>query len=65
MAIHTAPGCTQNGSAPQLGTLGSTTDCSSDSGCVVVETSPNSFLESFTVAGGGVWATQFEADGIK
>jgi len=65
MAIHTTPGCTQNGSSPQLGTFGSDTDCSMASGCTVMETSPNSYLESFATAGGGVWATQFEADGIK
>ena len=65
MAIHTTPGCTQNGSASQLGTFGSTTDCSLDTGCTVLETSSNSSLESFAIAGGGVWATQFEADGIK
>ncbi|KIM56707.1 glycoside hydrolase family 16 protein [Scleroderma citrinum Foug A] len=65
MAIHTTPGCTQNGSSPQLGTFGSETDCSTASGCTVMETSPNSYLASFASAGGGVWATQFEADGIN
>ncbi|KIM56725.1 glycoside hydrolase family 16 protein [Scleroderma citrinum Foug A] len=65
MAIHTTPGCTQNGSSPELGTFGSTTDCSTDSGCTVLETSANSYLAPFATAGGGVWATQFEADGIN
>ena len=65
MAIHTTPGCTQNGSSPELGSFGSTTDCSTASGCTVLETSANSYLAPFATAGGGVWATQFEADGIK
>ncbi|KAL4073388.1 glycoside hydrolase family 16 protein, partial [Scleroderma citrinum] len=65
MAIHTTPGCTQNGSSTQLGTFGGITDCSTASGCTVMETSPSSYLSSFAAAGGGVWATQFEADGIN
>lgn len=65
MAIHTTPGCTQSGSASQLGTSGSTTDCSQPAGCTVMETSPNSFESGFAAAGGGVWATKFDDTGIS
>ncbi|KAH7924694.1 glycoside hydrolase family 16 protein [Leucogyrophana mollusca] len=62
MAIHTTSGCT-HGSQNQLGTtIG--TDCSLPAGCVVAETSPNSYNSGFAAAGGGVWATQFDATGI-
>ncbi|OJA18491.1 hypothetical protein AZE42_08011 [Rhizopogon vesiculosus] len=64
MAIHTTPGCTQNVSEYQLGTSGSTTNCSEASGCTVTETSPNSYESGFAVAGGGVFATQFDSSGI-
>ncbi|KAG6329929.1 hypothetical protein ID866_9158, partial [Astraeus odoratus] len=65
MAIHTTPGCTQSGkNYGQLGTSGPTTNCSEASGCTVMETSPNSYAAGFAAAGGGVWATQFEATGI-
>lgn len=64
ISIHTTPGCTQNGSEYQLGTSGTTSDCSQASGCTVMETSPNSFGSSFAAAGGGVWATQFDVSGI-
>lgn len=64
ISIHTTPGCTHNGSEYQLGTSGSTTDCSQPSGCTVMETSPNSYGSSFAAAGGGVWATQFDVSGI-
>lgn len=64
MAIHTTPGCTHNGSEYQLGTSGSTTNCSEAAGCTVTETTPNSYGSGFAQAGGGVWATQFDASGI-
>jgi hypothetical protein len=64
MSIHTTPGCTQSGSEYQLGTSGTTTDCSQASGCTVTENSPNSYGSSFAAAGGGVWATQFDVSGI-
>ncbi|KAG0702169.1 concanavalin A-like lectin/glucanase domain-containing protein [Suillus ampliporus] len=64
MAIHTTPGCTHNGSEYQLGASGSTTNCSQPAGCTVTETSPNSYESGFAEAGGGVWATQFDASGI-
>ncbi|KAF9220750.1 glycoside hydrolase family 16 protein [Gyrodon lividus] len=64
MAIHTTPGCTHSGNANQLGVTGSTTDCSLGPGCIVTETSPNSYLDGFAEAGGGVWATQFDSSGI-
>ena len=40
------------------------TDCSQPSGCIVSETSPNSFNAGFAEAGGGVWAAQFDVAGI-
>jgi hypothetical protein len=64
MAIHTTPGCTHSGNVDQLGVTGSTTDCSLVTGCVVTETSPNSYSSNFSDAGGGVWATQFDVSGI-
>ncbi|KIJ15436.1 glycoside hydrolase family 16 protein [Paxillus involutus ATCC 200175] len=64
MAIHTTPGCTHTGNVDQLGVTGSTTDCSLAPGCVISETSPNSYSSSFSEAGGGVWATQFDSSGI-
>lgn len=64
IGIHTTPGCTHNGSEYQLGTSGTTTDCSQPSGCTVIETSPNSYGSGFATAGGGVWATQFDVSGI-
>ncbi|KAG2151176.1 glycoside hydrolase family 16 protein, partial [Suillus bovinus] len=64
MSIHTTPGCTHNGSEYELGVSGTTTDCSLPPGCTVGETSPNSYGSSFATAGGGVYATQFDASGI-
>ncbi|KAF8155738.1 concanavalin A-like lectin/glucanase domain-containing protein [Crassisporium funariophilum] len=65
MALHTKPGCTHTlpQGSPQRGkTLEA--DCSKDAGCTVAETAPNSFGEGFNNAGGGVFATQFDATGI-
>ncbi|KAH7882814.1 glycoside hydrolase family 16 protein, partial [Phlebopus sp. FC_14] len=64
MAIHTTPGCTHDGQVGQLGSSGSTTDCSQPAGCTVMETSPNSYESGFADMGGGVWATQFGSTGI-
>lgn len=64
ISVHSTPGCTHNGSEYQLGTSGTTTDCSEPSGCTVMETSPNSYGSGFAAAGGGVWATQFDVSGI-
>ncbi|KAI9444261.1 glycoside hydrolase family 16 protein [Lactarius indigo] len=62
-ALHTLPGCSQPPGVVQTGVSGET-DCSQPSGCVVSETSPNSFNEGFAAAGGGVWAAQFDVAGI-
>ncbi|KAH9040528.1 glycoside hydrolase family 16 protein [Lactarius hengduanensis] len=62
-ALHTLPGCSQPPGVVQTGVSGAT-DCSQPSGCIVSETSPNSFNEGFAAAGGGVWATQFDVAGI-
>ncbi|KAH9174700.1 glycoside hydrolase family 16 protein [Lactarius sanguifluus] len=62
-ALHTLPGCSQPLGVVQTGVSGAT-DCSQPSGCIVSETSPNSFNEGFATAGGGVWATQFDVAGI-
>lgn len=39
-------------------------NCSTPAGCVVRETTPNSFGTGFNDAGGGVWATQFDVTGV-
>jgi len=62
-ALHTVPGCSQTFGAWQTGVSGET-DCSRPSGCFVTETSPNSFGEGFAMAGGGVWAAQFDVAGV-
>ncbi|TFK92177.1 glycoside hydrolase family 16 protein [Polyporus arcularius HHB13444] len=67
MVLHTTPGCTQAPGVQQLGTTKGT-DCSagvnSRVGCAVTDTRDNSFGAGFNNAGGGVWATQFDASGI-
>lgn len=62
-ALHTLPGCSQPPGVLQTGVSGGT-DCSQPSGCIVSETSPNSFNAGFASAGGGVWAAQFDVAGI-
>ncbi|KAH9990988.1 concanavalin A-like lectin/glucanase domain-containing protein [Russula compacta] len=62
-ALHTVPGCSQPRGVWQTGVSGET-DCSKPSGCVVAETSPNSFGAGFATAGGGVWAAQFDVAGV-
>jgi hypothetical protein len=63
MALHTTAGCLHTADAPQTG-RNDGLDCSTGSGCVVVENQPNSFESAFAAAGGGVWATQFDVTGI-
>jgi len=65
MALHTRTGCTLNApaSGAQTGQSGGL-NCSLDSGCTVTETKSNSFGQGFNQAGGGVFATQFDASGI-
>ncbi len=63
MALHTTSGCIIK---PPLNQTGQSvfTDCSKPSGCTVAENKPNSYAGGFANAGGGVWATQFDATGI-
>ncbi|KAN0086101.1 glycoside hydrolase family 16 protein [Tylopilus felleus] len=63
MAIHAINGCFHYDNATELGTWGGS-NCTEGSGCTVGETSPNSYGSSFTAAGGGVFATQFDVSGI-
>ena len=67
MALHTIPGCMHPTPPNQLGQSGSGqggVDCSTGAGCTVAETKPNSYGPGFANAGGGVFATQFDAGGI-
>jgi hypothetical protein len=63
MALHTTPGCYHPNVAYQTGITGEL-DCSTAAGCVVIESSPNSFQSGFAQAGGGVWACQFDVAGV-
>ncbi|THV07260.1 hypothetical protein K435DRAFT_959858 [Dendrothele bispora CBS 962.96] len=63
MALHTTSGCMHTTPPNQMGqTLEN--DCSTPSGCTVGELQPNSFGSGFAAMGGGVWATQFDVQGI-
>lgn len=62
MALHTQPGCTHASTTNQTGTPGET-DCSKDAGCTVIDKDTSSYGDAFNKAGGGVWATQFTAEG--
>lgn len=68
MALHSTPGCFQSLPMFQTGLTGGDfrtgTDCSTAAGCVVKETAPNSYGAGFAQAGGGVWAAQFDVQGI-
>ena len=64
MALHTVPGCTKAPNNTQTGTT-LETDCSTDQGCLVAETQPNSYGQTFAQAGGGVWALEFDTSGIS
>lgn len=63
MALHTTPGCYHPNVTYQTGTSGEL-DCSTPAGCVVTESSQNSFESGFSQAGGGVWACQFDIAGV-
>lgn len=66
VALHTTLGCTApaaNASQRQTGQL-IQGDCSLGQGCIVAETKPNSYGQSFAQAGGGVWALQMDVAGI-
>ncbi|KAF9553937.1 hypothetical protein CPC08DRAFT_713314 [Agrocybe pediades] len=64
MALHTGPNC-KHDPLPATAQKGKPlqTDCSVDAGCTVQETTPNSYGAGFNQAGGGVFATQFDAAG--
>ncbi|KAF9016159.1 hypothetical protein BDZ89DRAFT_1022929 [Hymenopellis radicata] len=64
MALHTTPGCFHP-PEPEQYQISTTleTDCSEASGCTVLEVQENSFLTGLAVAGGAVWATQFDVAG--
>ncbi|KAI0633311.1 concanavalin A-like lectin/glucanase domain-containing protein [Trametes polyzona] len=64
MALHTQPGCSLSSSAKQTGKVNQT-DCSSGTGCTVLESQENSYGSAFASAGGGVWAMQLETSGIN
>ncbi|KAJ7800330.1 glycoside hydrolase family 16 protein [Mycena olivaceomarginata] len=52
VALHTTTGCLHTTPPEQKGTS-SVVDCSEASGCLVGETSPNSYQSGFAAAGGG------------
>jgi len=66
MALHTLPGCYHNTTpSNQMGISDPTkVDCSQPSGCVVLESAPNSFGQGFANAGGGVFGVQFDVAGV-
>ena len=63
MALHTLPGCSRSPPPEQDG-VDDDLDCSTAAGCIVRESTPNSFGTGFNDVGGGVWATQFDVSGI-
>lgn len=63
MALHTTTGCMHPDADSETGVVGGL-DCSTPSGCTVMESSPNSFESGFELMGGGVWACQFDVTGI-
>ncbi|EJD43362.1 hypothetical protein AURDEDRAFT_114715 [Auricularia subglabra TFB-10046 SS5] len=65
IAVHTVPGCTHDSNAWQSGESG-TADCSAPAGCTVKQTDPSqpSFGDTFATAGGGIWAVQFDIQGV-
>jgi hypothetical protein len=64
MALHTGPGCTMPNRVQRGMAQGN--DCaSSPGGCAVIDPNPNSYGKAFADAGGGLWYTQFETDGIR
>ncbi|KAI0757414.1 concanavalin A-like lectin/glucanase domain-containing protein [Daedaleopsis nitida] len=73
VTLHTNPGCSLSSSDPGVlgisGTLTGTTDCSvsavSNEGCGIRASQSNSYGAPFNSNGGGVYATQWDNDGIK
>ncbi|PPQ92756.1 hypothetical protein CVT25_003865 [Psilocybe cyanescens] len=64
IALHTPGGCFQAPDPDQTGTT-LAQDCSTNRGCIVAETKPNSFGSGFAQAGGGVYAVQMATTGIN
>jgi hypothetical protein len=68
MSLHTSPGCTMPDGITQTGTPQGV-DCDTSSGhnqgCSVVDAGTNSYGQAFSDAGGGIWVTQFDTNGIK
>lgn len=68
MGLHTTQGCTQ-ANPVQSSTLINSTDCNfetnSNEGCIVTNPTTASYGEAFASAGGGVFVTEFAADGIS
>lgn len=63
VALHSTPGCFQARNPLQLGSS-LENNCSTDQGCIVQESKPNSFGEGFAQAGGGIFALQIDVTGI-
>jgi len=64
MVVHTTPGCTKTDPPDQTG-MSDDTDCSTPSGCIVLEEQPNSYGANFAQAGGGVFAAQLDVTGVN
>ncbi|TFK33199.1 concanavalin A-like lectin/glucanase domain-containing protein [Crucibulum laeve] len=63
VALHSTPGCFQAQGVIQSGqTIEG--NCSTDAGCIVGETKPNSLGAGFAQAGGGVYAVQMDVAGV-
>ncbi|KAH9850670.1 concanavalin A-like lectin/glucanase domain-containing protein [Lenzites betulinus] len=72
VTLHTAPGCSMSSSDPSTlgisGSLVGTTDCAAadtgNAGCGVRASQTNSYGAPFNSMNGGVYATQWDSDGI-
>ncbi|KAH8091733.1 hypothetical protein BXZ70DRAFT_993891 [Cristinia sonorae] len=69
-SLHTATTCNQAEGATQFGRTTNTNctvvpELNQNTGCVVQETKPNSFGSSFAQARGGVFAMQWDKDGVR
>jgi hypothetical protein len=64
MALHTKDSCTGTGSASSMTGSTGLDNCATTTGCTVIDKNPNSFGKGFNIAGGGIWATKFDTDGI-
>lgn len=63
MALHTLPGCYHSTPQNQEGVDGEL-DCSTPTGCIVTDDGPYSYGAGFNDVGGGIWATQFDVNGV-